>query len=153
MQIRYYILAVVFLLGSSLSSAAVKNKTAIKDVAEEEAVFSYASADGEFNLKCTHYLDKPETHDFDVWCGKGTPWLRTFRVHFMVRQHDKPNEGKSAFEVLYWVIDRDQKDASKKFSSGSTWISFRNPSDLERMSFSQGVENDYANLSVDYRPR
>jgi hypothetical protein len=118
---------------------------------EEEVKFSYASADGEFKLKCTHYLDNPETHDFDVWCGKGTPYLRTFRIHFMVRQHDKPEQGKSAFEVLYWVIDRNQ-EPSRKFSSGNAWISFKNPSDLERMSFDQGVENDYAYLSVEYKP-
>jgi hypothetical protein len=151
MQITKFLLLPLSFV-SAVAFAGVKEKITTKEVAEDEAVFSYASADGEFSLKCTHYLDKPETHDFDVWCGKGTPYLRTFRVHFMVRQHDKPDQGKSAFEVLYWVIDRDQ-EASRKFSSGSSWIGFRNPSDLERMNFSQGVENDYANLTVEYRPR
>ncbi len=143
----------LFMTSTSFAAVKASKEIKAKEVAESEVTFSYASADGEFTLKCTHYLDKPETHDFDVWCGKGTPYLRTFRVHFLLRQHDKPEQGKSAFEVLYWVIDRDQRDASRKFSSGNTWISFRNPSDVERMNFSQGVENDYAYLSVDYRPR
>lgn len=125
----------------------------IKNLAlqEDDVRFSYSSADGEFTLKCTHYFDKPDLHDFMVWCGKGTPHLRTFRVHFLVRHHDRPHIGKSAFEVLYWVTDRDQ-EPSRRFSSTSSWIHFRNPSDLEKMSFSQGVENDYANLTIEFKP-
>lgn len=141
-----HILWGLFFLNPTLSSAKVMST----EVAESEITFSYASTDGEFNLKCTHYLHDPALHDFDVWCGKGTRHMRTFRVHFLSRQHERA-DGGSALEVLYWVIDRDT--TPRKFSSGSTWINFRSASDLERLTFSQGVENDYANLSVEYRPR
>lgn len=147
MQLKSLFISTLLIVSAPSSFAATT-----REVMEDEVKFSYASADGEFSLKCVHYLNKPETHDFDVWCGKGTPHLRTFRVHFLVRQHDKPSIGKSSLEVLYWVIDRDQ-DMTRKFSSGSTWINFKNQSAIEKMNFSQGVENDYANLSVEYRPR
>lgn len=141
-----HVLAGLFFVLPTMSLA----KTVAKDVAENEVTFNYSSTDGEFTLKCTHYLHEPALHDFDVWCGKGTRHMRTFRVHFLARQHERA-DGGSALEVLYWVIDRDT--TPRKFSSGSTWINFRSSTDLEKMSFSQGVENDYALLSVEYRPR
>lgn len=147
MQMKIFIFSVLLAFSSSTALAAKKQQ-----LHESEVKFSYSSADGEFTLKCTHYLHEPALHDFDVWCGKGTSHLRTFRVHFLARQHEKPQLGKNSLEVLYWVIDRDQ-DMTRKFSSGSTWINFKNKSDIERMNFSQGVENDYAYLSVEYTPQ
>lgn len=123
----------------------------IKEIQEDDVTFSYSSADGSFELKCTHVFDQPELHDWDVWCGKGTKWLRQFRVHFLVRQYQSKNMQRSAFEVLYWVIDRNQ-NMSRAFSSTSSWIQFKNLSNLETMSFSQGVENDYAFLKLDFHP-
>lgn len=145
MKVKHILLGLLF-----VTPSLVLAKPVSKNVAEDEVTFSYSSSDGEFTLKCTHYLHEPILHDFDVWCGKGTKHLRTFRVHFLARQHARA-DGGSAVEVLYWVIDRDEKP--RKFSSGSTWMNFRNPTDLERMTFSQGVENDYAYLNVEYRPR
>lgn len=122
-----------------------------KQIQEDDVVFTYTSNDGTLDLKCAHVFDKPEANDWDVWCGKGTKWLRQFRVHFLVRKFASRASQRSAFEVLYWVIDRDQP-TSKSFSSTSSWIQFKNSSDLEKMSFSQGVENDYAYLTVDFKP-
>lgn len=122
-----------------------------KAIQEDDVTFKYQSADGTFELKCTHVFDEPDLSDWDVWCGKGTKWLRQFRIHFLVRQYESKSANRSAFEVLYWVIDRDQH-MSKAFSSTSSWIQFKNLSNLERMSFSQGVENDYAYLTVELKP-
>lgn len=120
-------------------------------IEEDDVIFRYTSNDGTIDLKCAHVFDKPAANDWDVWCGKGTKWLRQFRVHFLVRNYESRSSQRSAFEVLYWVIDKDQP-TSKSFSSTSSWIQFKNLSDLERMSFSQGVENDYAYLSVEFKP-
>ena len=155
---RYLFLIIALSFGFSIPAFAqkaplTKMNSAVKEmtIQEEDVVFKYASMDGEFNLKCTHYFDQPELHDFNVWCGKGTPYFRTFRIHFLARHHNYAATGKAALEVLYWVIDRDQ-DPSRKFSSTSTWINFREPADIERMVFSQGVENDYAALTIEYKP-
>ncbi|WII73106.1 hypothetical protein QJS83_04370 [Bdellovibrio sp. 22V] len=122
-----------------------------KELQEDDVTFRYQSSDGTLDLKCTHVFDQPEAHDWDVWCGKGTKWLRQFRVHFLVRQYETRTADRSAFEVLYWVIDRDTP--TPKFSSTSSWLQFRNKSNLEVMSFSQGVENDYAYLTVELKPK
>lgn len=122
-----------------------------QQISEDDVTFKYISSDGEIELKCTHYYDQPELYDWDVWCGKGTNMLRQFRVHFLVRQYEHQTEDRSALEVLYWVIDRDQ-NISKAFSSTTTWVQFKNKSKLETLSFSQGIENDYAYLKVDLRP-
>ncbi|MEN0057276.1 MAG: hypothetical protein AAGB31_00450 [Bdellovibrio sp.] len=144
-------LSCILCLGGFGSIAFADEKmVAPKAIAEDDVTFTYASNDGTIRLKCTHYFAKPDAHDWDVWCGKGTPLFRTFRVHFLVRQFENTETKKSAFEILYWVIDRDQP-IQKSFSSTSSWIQFRNLSDLELLSFSQSVENDYASLKVDLR--
>lgn len=125
--------------------------TKAKAITEDNVSFKYVSSDGSIELNCTHYFDKPELSDWDVWCGKGTKMLRQFRVHFLVREYRHQTEEKSAYEILYWVIDRDQ-NLSKAFSSSSSWIQLLKRSPLERLSFSQGVENDYAYLTVELKP-
>lgn len=153
MQIKK-ILLLVSLIFPSLVSAAPAGFSLVKNKAiqEDDVTFKYSSADGTFQLNCTHVFDKPELNDWDVWCGKGTKWLRQFRVHFLVHQYENRQDQRSAFEVLYWVIDRDQP-MTKAFASTSSWIQFKNLSDLEKMSFSQGVENDYAYLQIDLKPQ
>ncbi|KYG70380.1 hypothetical protein AZI85_00010 [Bdellovibrio bacteriovorus] len=149
--LKHVVLIVLVLLPSlSFSAPAGFFLTNTKEITEDMVKFHYMSSDGTFELKCAHVFDKPDAHDWDVWCGKGTKWLRQFRVHFLVRQYQGRDAQKSAFEVLYWVIDRDQK--TPKFSSTSSWIQFNNPSKLEIMRFSQGVENDYAYLTVELKP-
>lgn len=124
----------------------------VKEIQEEDVKFLYSSSDGTIELKCTHVFDKPELHDWDVWCGKGTNLLKQFRVHFLARQYKSRSGQQSALEVLYWVIDRNQPLA-RAFSSTSSWIQYKNLSNLETLSFSQGVENDYAFLKLDFTPR
>ncbi|KHD89111.1 MAG: hypothetical protein OM95_04585 [Bdellovibrio sp. ArHS] len=148
-----YVLLSIFVLYPALSFSAPAGffLTGTKEITEDMVRFHYLSNDGTLDLKCTHLFDKPDAHDWDVWCGKGTKWLRQFRVHFLVRKYQGKTEPKSAYEVLYWVIDRDQP-MNKAFASTSSWIQFNNPSNLERLSFSQGVENDYAYLTVELTP-
>lgn len=122
-----------------------------KSVLEENVSFHYSNSEGSIELSCTHYLDDPELNDWDVWCGKGTKMLKHFRVHFLVRQYENKKLSRSAFEVLYWVIDR-QQTLGNSFDSSSSWIQFRNLSDLDLLSFSQGIENDYAFLKINFRP-
>lgn len=123
-----------------------------KEIQEEDVTFSYSSSDGSFQLKCTHVFDKPELNDWDVWCGKGTPHLRQFRVHFLARHYKNQETKQSAFEVLYWVHDRNQP-TTKSFSSTSSWIELKNMSTIASLSFSQGLENDYAFLKLDFKPK
>lgn len=122
-----------------------------KAIQEDEVTFQYSNNDGSIELQCAHVYDKPDAWDWDVWCGKGTNMLRMFRVHFLVRQYKSAVAEKTAFEVLYWVTDRDQP-STKAFSSTITWLQFNNRADAEMLSFSQGVENDYAYLTIKYKP-
>ena len=128
-------------------SPAIKT-SAIK---ESDVSFSYDSADGGVHLSCVHFYANPEAWDWDVWCGKGTGTLRTFRVHFLLRPYKSKVGEKSAFEVLYWVIDRDQA-TNKAFSSTTQWLQFNTLTQPETLSFSQGIENDYASLTLKYAP-
>jgi hypothetical protein len=123
----------------------------VREIQEDEVTFKYSSSDGTIELNCTHVFDAPELHDWDVVCGKGTKLVKQFRVHFLARQYKSRNGTQSAFEVLYWVIDRNQP--ARAFSSTSSWIQFKNFSSLEKMSFSQGIENDYAYLQLDFKPQ
>ncbi|MDG0815403.1 hypothetical protein [Bdellovibrio svalbardensis] len=138
---------------SSTSLAVPKGFSEIrsKEIQEDDVTFRYMSNDGTFDLKCAHVYDKPGAWDWDVWCGKGTNMLKMFRVHFLVRQYKAKAAEKTGFEILYWVIDRNQP-ATKAFSSTSTWLQFNSLTDPEVLSFSQGVENDYAYLTLEYKP-
>lgn len=144
---------ILFSLIPQFSFAAPHGFTLVgtKEIKEDDVTFKYTSNDGSIQLNCTHVYDKPELSDWDVWCGKGTKLLRQFRIHFLVRHYESENKDRSAYQVLYWVIDRDQP-TEKKFSSTSSWIQFKNLPTLEKMSFSQGVENDYAYLTVELKP-
>lgn len=138
------------LLGNSQPLGLQQVKTF--EIQEDDVTFSYSSSDGAIQLKCAHVFDKPDANDWDVWCGKGTNMLRMFRIHFLARKYKSQTTDRSAYEVLYWVNDRDQH-FSKAYSSASSWVHFKNDSHLDLMSFSVGVENDYAYLTIEYKPK
>lgn len=123
-----------------------------QQIQEDDVVFNYSSNDGSLDLKCTAFYEKPESWDWDVWCGKGTSTLKIFRVHFLLRKYKAKDADKTAYEVLYLVTDRNQP-TSKAFSSTSQWLQFKRSTDAEVLSFSQGVENDYAYLTLKYQER
>lgn len=153
---KFFLALLPFFITPSSSHAAVKaikgfTSVGVKNIQEENVRFHYSNSDGSIELNCTHYLDDPELKDWDVWCGKGTKMLKHFRVHFLVNQYENRKADRSAFEILYWVIDRQQIQSSA-FDSSSSWIQFKNLTDLELLSFSQGIENDYAFLKIDLKP-
>lgn len=149
-------IALILSLGPSISYASSPRTgftpVGIKEIQEDEVAFKYSSSDGTIELNCTHVFEAPGLHDWDVVCGKGTKLLKQFRVHFLARQFQSRDGNQSALEVLYWVIDRNHP-TMKAYSSTSSWLQFRNISSLDKMSFSQGIENDYAYLQMDFKPK
>lgn len=137
----------------SFAFAAPKGFSAIsaKDIKEDDVTFSYMSNDGSIELQCAHVYDRPDAWDWDVWCGKGTNMLKQYRVHFLLRQYVSKAGNKSAYEVLYWVTDRNQK--APAFSSTTQWLQFDGINSPDELSFSQGVENDYAYLTLKFKPK
>lgn len=127
------------------------SKIGTKAIQEDDVKFTYMSNDGEIRLSCAHVYDRPDAWDWDVWCGKGTNMLRIFRVHFLAQQFYSSKADKSAIEILYWVTDRDQVP-TKMFSSTTTWLQFKGKVLPEKLEFSQGVENDYAYLTLEFTP-
>ncbi|WP_413292649.1 hypothetical protein ACLSU7_14585 [Bdellovibrio sp. HCB185ZH] len=150
--IKYFIV-VLSLLVSAASFAAPRPGFKLigpKAVTEDNVKFRWMSNDGEIILNCSHVYDRPDAWDWDVWCGKGTKMFREFRVHFLVQEYNHPKLEKKAFQVLYWVTDRNSEP--RKFDSMSQWLQFNGKPDVEYFSFSVGVENDYGILELDYRP-
>ncbi|MEK2688975.1 hypothetical protein [Bdellovibrio sp. GT3] len=121
-----------------------------KKVTEDNVQFRWMSNDGEIILKCAHVYDRPDAWDWDVWCGKGTKMLREFRVHFLVQEYNHAKLEKTAFQVLYWVTDRNSEP--RKFDSMSQWLQFSGKPEVEFFDFSVGVENDYGILELVYKP-
>ncbi len=150
--IKALLIASVITLSSSVFAAPKGfSEIGTKELKEDDVTFHYMSNDGTIDLKCAHVFDKPGAWDWDVWCGKGTNMLRMFRVHFLIRQYQSKVANKTAYEVLYWVTDRDQP-TTKAFSSTTTWLQFNSLTTADMLSFSQGVENDYAHLTIEYKP-
>ncbi len=137
---------------TSFALAAPKGFSQIsaKEIHEDDVTFSYMSNDGSIELKCAHVYDQPDAWDWDVWCGKGTNMLKMYRVHFLLRQYVSRTANKSGYEVLYWVTDRSQKTPA--FNSTTQWLVFNGQTDPDELSFSQGVENDYAYLTLKFKP-
>ncbi|HEX7672726.1 MAG TPA: hypothetical protein VF412_01075 [Bdellovibrio sp.] len=149
--------AIAIVLALSISSSVFASvpkgfsQVRVMDIKEDDVTFNYMSNDGTIDLKCAHVYDKPDAWDWDVWCGKGTNMLRMFRVHFLLRQYVSKTANKTAYEVLYWVTDRDA-DTTKMFSSATNWLQFNGMTTPDMLSFSQSVENDYASLTLQFHP-
>ncbi|MBO9668829.1 MAG: hypothetical protein J7501_18670 [Bdellovibrio sp.] len=147
--------AVSILFASSLSFAAPRpgfTSVGIKEVKEDDVTFRWMSNDGEIILKCAHVYDRPDAWDWDVVCGKKEGMLKIYRVHFLVHQYVNKKQDKKAYEILYWVIDRNFEP--RKFSSVSQWLQFNGTeSTIDFLNFSVGVENDYGLLELELKPR
>lgn len=146
--------AMSLLMISSVSLAAPRpgfKAIGPKEIKEDDVTFTWRSNDGSFTYKCAHVYDKPDAWDWDVWCGKGTNMFRIYRIHFLVQQFEKPSQDKKAYEILYWVTDRNQ--AVPKFSSTSQWFQLSGKADLDFFSMDVGVENDYGILEITYKPK
>lgn len=112
--------------------------------------FHYMTSDGSFQLDCKHLPNAQLETDFDVYCGKGTPNLKEYLVHLIIRPlANKPDE--TTYEILYWVTDRGQ-GPRPAFSSTSQLITLDQSTKLKKLSLSQSLENDVAQLYLEYRP-
>ncbi|MCM2323120.1 MAG: hypothetical protein NDJ90_07635 [Oligoflexia bacterium] len=113
--------------------------------------FLWQSSDGELALPCKHYVENELPIDWKVVCGIGTPLRREFLVHLIVRSYHREARPSQALEILYWVVNRTGGDQNR-YTSATTWMEFEEPSALYRMHFSQGVENDVAQLRLFFKP-
>lgn len=125
----------------------------MKPISRQELIghvqFSYMSSDGEFQLDCKHLPNSQIETDFDVYCGKGTPLLKEYLVHLIIRGLSTPQE--TTYEILYWVTDRSQAH-KPVFSSTSQLITLDAKTGIKRLSLSQSLENDAAQLYLNYTP-
>jgi hypothetical protein len=116
----------------------------------EKIEFHYSSSDGGFELDCKHWIGNFNAGDFSVACGKGTKWIRFYSVHLLIRQIPAPTS--TSFEILYWVTDRNAKGSTPAFSSHSQLVTIDKNAKIKEFRMSQGIENDYAQMSLHYRP-
>lgn len=123
----------------------------VLSVTEEQLQFSWSSADGTINLSCNHWQPDPTRPDWEVICGKGTKIVKQYMVHLLIRKYEHRQLNTTAFEVMYWITDR-QTDFKDMFKSINQWIELPVATPLNRLSMSQGIENDYALLKVHYSP-
>ena len=111
--------------------------------------FHYSSSDGDFQLDCKHLPNSQIETDYDIYCGKGTPNLKQYLVHLIIRGLSTPQD--TTYEILYWVTDRSQGD-KPVFSSNSQLLTLDAKANIKKLSLSQSLENDAAQLYLDYVP-
>lgn len=97
---------------------------------------------------CTHKQIR-DLPDYAVECV--TPHgTKLFTAHVVVRENAR--EKNTGVEVLYWVTaPGDTETSPRKFDSSSLLLNVAGKTKLEDFSFSQGVENDAAYLTLGWR--
>jgi hypothetical protein len=105
--------------------------------------FRYQPAEAEA-VSCTHKRIR-DLPDWEIRCGE-----KQFVAHVVIREYQRQEEPRTSVEILYWVTDRNSPQP--KFHSGSNWIRLKKASSLDSLQLSQGVENDYASLELDWTP-
>lgn len=110
--------------------------------AEPTLKFQYVPHDGAEAILCKH---KPvrDLPDFDVHCEAGGI-IKDFAAHVIVRELP----AASSLEILYWVTER---QAGSRPLFHSTTALLRGKGRASAISLSQGVENDFASLVMDWR--
>ena len=98
--------------------------------------------------ECSHKQIR-DLPDYAVECV--TPYgIKLFTAHVVVRE--APREKNTGVEVLYWVTaPGDTETSPRKFDSSSLLLNVAGKTKLEDFSFSQGVENDAAYLTLGWR--
>lgn len=130
-------------------AAAPSSKPISRNELIDKISFQYMTSDGDYQLSCKHLPNAQLDMDFDVYCGKGTSNLKQYLVHLIIRPiANKPDE--TSYEILYWVTDRSQGN-SPVFSSTSQIITLDQETRLKRLSLSQSLENDSAQLYLSYK--
>ena len=97
---------------------------------------------------CTHKQIR-DLPDYAVECA--TPYgTKLFTAHVVVREAAR--EKNTGLEVLYWVTaPGDTETSPRKFDSSSLLLNVAGKTKLEDFSFSQGVENDAAYLTLGWK--
>lgn len=106
---------------------------------------TYQSNDGEIKLSCDFWQIDTSRPNWEVYCGKKHPQIKKeFLIHFAIRIHNKN------IEIQFWLTDR-QNPNKPAFHSSSAWITSSEAPQNVRLSL--GVENDYASLYLDAKPK
>lgn len=115
--------------------------------AGENFAFTYQPME-DVGTACTHKQIR-DLPDYAVECK--TPYeTKTFTAHVVVREAAR--EKNTGLEVLYWVTaPGDTPTSPRKYSSISALINLTGKTKFEDFSFSQGVENDAAYLTLGWR--
>lgn len=123
------------------------NEFNVKDVQSlyQISQITYQSNDGEIKLSCDYWQIDNTRPNWEVYCGKKHPQIKKeFLIHFAIRIHNKN------IEIQFWLTDR-QTPHKPAFHSSSAWISSSEAPKNIRLSL--GVENDYASLYLDAKPK
>jgi hypothetical protein len=112
--------------------------------------FHYQTTEGDFELECKHWIGNLSSGDFSIVCGKGTKQMRRYSAHLVIRT--VPKGSVTSFEILYWVTDRNAKTPVPAFSSHSQIFTVDGNSRIRQFQMSQGLENDYAQMILRYKP-
>ncbi len=119
---------------------------AVQALASDHFSFRYQPAEGAPELACRHEQIR-DLPDWRVACGEDGQ--KKFTVHLVVREI--PRDSGRALEILYWVTEPGPTDRSPPiFHSSTFWLRLKG--EPESFVLSQGVENDYASLVLDWRP-
>ncbi len=143
-MVKILLAGLMMILGGHLARAAES-----MDIQPNQLRFHYQSADGEIQLTCAHKRIR-DLPDWRVICGSGTKLEKEFAVHLVVLKGKRPLQSEIWYRFLYWVTDR-QSDARPVFNSTSLLLNLKEGSKPNSLSLDQGVENDYAQLSLVFR--
>lgn len=144
---KNFIISVIFLLSTNLPTTAVAQSLPGHNypITPDNLKFTYQSHDGEISLKCTHALEDAMSQDWLVTCSDAEKEMqRTYRVHLWVTAYERQVQPKLSLEILYWVTDITRE--TPVGSSSTIWFHLNDPSSLNSIQISQGVENDTAGL-------
>lgn len=109
--------------------------------------FRYEPMEGE-SSPCT-FEQIRDLPDWAVTCSTGYGKKR-FAAHVIVRENPRPND--TGLEILYWVTDRGDTDSTPpKFHSTSALFRLAGNASLSEFTLSQGVENDFAMLTLGWK--
>jgi hypothetical protein len=134
----------------SFPALAKSDKTKLR-ITYENIKFYYQNADGSIRYRCKHSHIDEFGIDWNVYCYEGRERKRTYRVHLLINQHQRPVYPPTAFEVLYWVTDRSHGQPLK-FTGNTLWFFLAKESPLAAIQLSQSVENDLARLHFEFYP-
>lgn len=109
--------------------------------------FQYVPNEGGEIRNCTHQ----RIRDLPDWSIRCEGMKKEFAAHVVIREHQRG--ASTSFEILYWVTDRGENSTTRPiFHSTTTWVHLKKAGEAASLSLSQGVENDYASLVMEWKP-